>query len=118
MRNDEQVANKWLKQNGIAVKHMEKMDLCLQQAQMVATNLLTHHANWLNSEQRNLLTTYKKNIHIRARQNKACRAMAYKVLNLGKQLNRQLFRQHKVSNTNTDKSLCNKGQKHEVEYNG
>ena len=41
MRDYEKVANNWLKQNGIAVKHMEKMDLCLQQAQMVATNLLS-----------------------------------------------------------------------------
>lgn len=99
MRNDEQVANEWLKQNGIAVKHMEKMDLCLQQAQMVATNLLTHHAQWLNSDERNLLMTYIKTVQIRARQNKACRAIAYKVLNLGKQKNRQLFRQHRITNT-------------------
>lgn len=99
MRNDEQVANEWLKQNGIAVKHMDKMDLCLQQAQMVATNLLTHHANWLNSEQHSTLTTYIKTVQIRARQNKACRAMAYKVLNIGKQMNRELFKQHRITNT-------------------
>ena len=99
MRNDEQVANEWLKQNGIAVKHMDKMDLCLQQAQMVATNLLTHHANWLNSEQHSTLTTYITTEQIRARQNKACRAMAYKVLNIGKQMNRELFKQHRNTNT-------------------
>jgi len=100
MRNDEQVANDWLKQNGIAIKHMDKMDLCLQQAQMVATNLLKHHAEWLNSEERDLLSTYTKTVQIRARQNMACRAMAYKVMNLGKKLNRQLFRQYKTTNAN------------------
>ena len=100
MRNDEQVANNWLKKNGIAIKHMDKMDLCLQQAQMVATNLLKHHAEWLNSDERNLLTTYTKTVQIRARQNKACRAMAYTVLNLGKRKNRQLFRQYKATNAN------------------
>jgi predicted phosphoadenosine phosphosulfate sulfurtransferase len=100
MRNEEQVANDWLKQNGIAIKHMDKMDLCLQQAQMVATNLLKHHAEWLSSEERNLLTTYIKTVHIRARQNKACRAIAYKVLNLGKRMNRMLFRQFKATNAN------------------
>jgi hypothetical protein len=99
MRNDEQVANKWLKQNGIAVKHMEKMDLCLQQAQMVATNLLTHHASWLNSDEHALLTTYTKTVQIKVRQNKACRAMAYKVLNLGKRKNRELFKQYRITNT-------------------
>jgi hypothetical protein len=98
MRKDEQLANDWLKQNGIAIKHMDKMDLCLQQAQMVATNLLKHHANWLDSEQLNLLTTYTKIVQIKSKQNMACRAMAYKVMNLGKKLNRQLFRQHKTAN--------------------
>jgi len=103
MRNDEQVANDWLKQNGIAIKHMDKMDLCLQQAQMVATNLLKHHAQWLSSKELALLTTYTKTVHIKAKQNGACRAMAYKVLNLGKRMNRKLFRQHKA--TNADKLL-------------
>jgi hypothetical protein len=88
MRDDEQIANDWLKQNGIAVKRLLKCDLLLQQAQMVATNLIAHHANWLNSEQRNLLTTYTKT----SKQNKAA---AFKVLNIGKQLNRELFRQNK-----------------------
>lgn len=94
MRNDEKVTNEWLKQNGIAIKHMDKMDLCLQQAQMVATNLLKHHANWLKSDELNLLTTYTKIVQIKSKQNGACRAMAYKVLNLGKRLNRKLFRQN------------------------
>ena len=40
MRDNEKIANDWLKQNGIAIKHMDKMDLCLQQAQMVATNAI------------------------------------------------------------------------------
>ena len=100
MRNDEQAANDWLKQNGIAIKHIDKMDLCLQQAQMIATNLLKHHAEWLNSDERNLLSTYTKTVQIRARQNKACRAMAYKVLNLGKRLNRKLFRQNNTIDAN------------------
>ena len=88
MRNKEQVANNWLKDNGIAVKQLLKCDLLLQQAQMVATNLITHHANWLNSEQLNLLTTYKKT-------KKQTKASAYKVLHLGKKLNRQLFKEYK-----------------------
>lgn len=100
MRNDEQVANEWLKQNGIAIKRMDKMDLCLQQAQMVATNLLKHHAECLNSDERDLLSTYTKTVQIRSRQNMACRAMAYKALNLGKRTNRKLFRQYKATNAN------------------
>ena len=100
MRDNEKIANDWLKQNGIAIKHMDRMDLCLQQAQMVATNLLEQHSEWLNSDERDLLSTYTKTVQIRARQNRACRAMAYKVLNLGKRKNRQLFRQYKATNAN------------------
>ena len=88
MRNEEQIANDWLKQNGIAVKQLLKCDLLLQQAQIVATNLLTHHANWLNSEQRNLLSTYTKST-------KQTKSTAFEVLNIGKKLNRQLFRENK-----------------------
>jgi len=88
MRNDEQVANDWLKQNGIAVKHLLKCDLLLQQAQIIATNLITHHALWLNSDEHKLLTTYTQS------QNQT-KTQAYKVLNLGKQFNRKLFRLNK-----------------------
>lgn len=88
MRNDEQVANDWLKQNGIAVKQLLKYDLLLQQAQMVATNLITHHALWLNSDEHILLTTYTKS-------HNQTKAQAYKVLNLGKRFNRKLFRLNK-----------------------
>jgi len=100
MRKDDDLANKWLKQNGIAVKGLEKMDLCLQQAQMVATNLLNHHAKWLKIDEYTLLTTYTKTVRLKSNQNKAYRATAYKVLNVGKRINRQLFRQHKISNAN------------------
>lgn len=100
MRNGDDLANKWLKQNGLAVKGLEKMDLCLQQAQMVATNLLNHHAKWLNIDEYRLLTTYTKTVRIKSKQNKAYRATAYKVLNVGKRINRQLFRQHKTTNAN------------------
>ena len=79
MRNDEQVANDWLKQNGIAVKQLLKCDLLLQQAQMVATNLITHHALWLNSDEYTLLISYTK-----THPNKQTKSQAYKVLNLGK----------------------------------
>ncbi len=100
MRHDDDLANKWLNQNGITVKGLEKMDLCLQQAQMVATNLLNHHAKWLNIDEYTLLTTYTKTVRLKSNQNMAYRATAYKVLNVGKRINRQLFRQHKISNAN------------------
>lgn len=100
MRNDEQIANNWLKQNGIASKQLLKCNLLQQQAQMVATNLITHHANWLNSDEHLLLTAYTK-----SKANTQTTAQAYKVLNIGKRLNRTLFRKHRQSNTNANKSL-------------
>jgi hypothetical protein len=100
MRNDDDLANKWLKQNGVAVKGLDKMDLCLQQAQIVATNLLNYHAKWLSLDEYTLLTTYKKTVRIKSNQNMAYRATAYKVLNVGKRINRQLFRQYKATNAN------------------
>lgn len=90
MEKREKIANTWLKQNGISVDQLLKTDLLLQQAQIVATNLIMHHHKSLSNSQHQLLTDYTKST-------KQTFNNAYKVLNLGKKINRQLF---KASNAN------------------
>jgi hypothetical protein len=93
MKKDEKIANVWLKQNGIAVDQLLKTDLLLQQAQIVATNLIKHHQKSLSNIQYQLLTDYTKST-------KQTSNNAYQVLNLGKKINRQLFKE-----SNANKSL-------------
>ena len=93
MEKYEKIANVWLKQNGIAVDKLLKTDLLLQQAQIVATNLIKHHQKSLSNIQYQLLTDYTKST-------KQTSNNAYQVLNLGKKINRQLFKE-----SNANKSL-------------
>jgi hypothetical protein len=86
MKKDEKIANAWLKQNGIAVDQLLKTDLLSQQAQIVATNLIKHHHKSLSNTQYQLLSTFKQSA-------KQTPSKAYQVLNLGKKINRQLFKQ-------------------------
>jgi hypothetical protein len=93
MEKHEKIANAWLKQNGIAVDKLLRTDLLLQQAQIVATNLIKHHYKSLSNIQYQLLTDYTKST-------KQTSNNAYQVLNLGKKINRQLFKE-----SNANKSL-------------
>ena len=86
MKKDEKIANTWLKQNGIAVDQLLKTDLLSQQAQIVATNLIKHHHKSLSNTQYQLLSNFKQST-------KQTPNKAYQVLNLGKKMNRQLFKQ-------------------------
>ena len=90
MEKREKIANTWLNQNGIAVDQLLKTDLLLQQAQIVATNLIKHHYKSLSNTQHQLLTNYTKST-------KQTSNSAYQILNLGKKINRQSF---KTSNAN------------------
>jgi hypothetical protein len=93
MKKDEKIANAWLKQNGIAVDQLLKTDLLSQQAQIVATNLIKHDQKSLSNIQYQLLNDYTKST-------KQTSNNAYQVLNLGKKINRQLFKE-----SNANKSL-------------
>lgn len=60
----EKAANEWLAENGLCAKLLLKLELEIQQAQLVAHNLLKHHTTLLNEQQlltlknsSNLLTT-------------------------------------------------------------
>lgn len=88
MEKREKIANTWLKQNGIAVDQLLKTDLLLQQAQIVTTNLIKHHQKSLSNTQYQLLTDFTKST-------KQTSNNAYQVLNLGKKINRQLFKASK-----------------------
>jgi len=93
----EKPANEWLAENGLCSSLLLKTELLIQQAQIVAHNLIKHHTKLLTEDQITLLKKYLKasshyNTRIRI-QNKH----AYKVMNIGTAINRKLFKLNRQS---------------------
>lgn len=95
----EKPANEWLAENGLCAKQLLNTELMIQQAQIVAHNLIKHHQNFLTETQISLLKNYLKqashyNTRIRLR-----KQHAYKILNTGTAINRKIFKQLKQINS-------------------
>jgi hypothetical protein len=88
---DKQTAE-WLKQNGMDEKSFTVIDLPFLQAQQVAFALMKYHAALLNEEQTDLLTTYLEDIKHKTKRKIVTKTRVYKVLNLGRKINRQVFK--------------------------
>ena len=97
----EKLTASWVKQNGMNFKQFDKVDLLLIRAQQTAHNLLKLHSTLLTSEQTTTLNDYLIQINNKKLQKKLTDKKAYAVLNIGKQINRQLFKRYKAA----DKSL-------------
>ena len=91
---DKLTAN-WLKQSGMDEKSFTVIELPFLQAQQVAHCLLKFHAALLNEEQTDLLNTYINDIKHKANRKTLTKTKVYRVLNLGKQINRQIFKAYK-----------------------
>lgn len=91
----EKLTSDWLKQNGMDEKSFTVIELPFLQAQQVANALLKFHTALLNEEETDLLNTYINDIKHKARRNKINKTRVYRILNLGKQINRQIFKAYK-----------------------
>jgi len=89
----------WLKQNGISPEHFAETKIYLLQAQKVATNLLKNHAKLLEQNQAHALNNYLQAMTNKKKRNKLTKAQAYKVMNIGTQANRKLFKKHRQLNS-------------------
>ena len=91
----EKLTSDWLKQNGMDEKSFTVIELPFLQAQQVAFALMKHHADLLDEEQTAFVSGYLADIKHQAKRKKLTKKIAYRVLNLGKQINRQLFKAYK-----------------------
>ena len=85
----------WLKDNGLREKQFVKVDLLFVKAEQIAHNLLKHDAALLNPAQ---TTTLQKYLN-KAKQKTVTNKQAYTVMKIGKQINRQLFKAFKATNS-------------------
>ena len=91
----EKPANEWLAENGLCAELLLKLELVIQQAQIVAHNLLKNHSQLLTDTQTQIIKKYlKASSHYNTRV-RIQKRQAYKILNIGKSINRKLFKQNR-----------------------
>ena len=90
-RKDARITDKWIKSTGLHTATFNNIDSKLLQAQQTAHTLLTQHLNLLTTEQIKTIRNFKRKIGNTQLCSKLKPEVAYKVLNIGTKINRQLF---------------------------
>lgn len=91
----EKQTDNWLRQNGIDPNKLNELDIELLQAQMIATNLLKHHAKLLGQNEAASLNNFLQAIRNGKKRRKLTLKTCYKVMNIGTAVNRKLFKSHR-----------------------
>ena len=94
-KQHEKMTETWLKENGLKVKTFHSSPLEQVQAASVAHHLLTDFPHLLNEAQTEALKKYSEVFNNKRLRKKITQTQAYRVLNIGKKVNRKLFRQHR-----------------------
>ena len=89
-------ADNWIEQNGMNCKYFAALPLVVVQAQKTAHNIITYHLALLTSEQALLLNQYLQTMKNEKKRAKITQAQCYTVMNIGKSVNRKLFKAHKT----------------------
>ena len=92
---DEQLANDWLKENGITNRLFNEAQVFQLQAYKTATNILKHNVELLKTNEYEQLTSYCKRMLNSRQRNSITKRNTYQILNIGTRINRQLFRQYR-----------------------
>jgi len=92
---DEQLANNWLKENGITNRLFNETQVFQLQAYKTATNILRHNVELLKTNEYEQLTSYCKRMLNSRQRNSITTRNTYQILNIGTRINRQLFRQYR-----------------------
>lgn len=96
-QNDRQ-REKWQKQNGLNDTTFVTLPLILVQAQVIATNILKTGSDYLDQNQASSLNNFLLALRCSGKRRKLKEADAYKVMNIGKQVHRKMFKAHKAIN--------------------
>ena len=94
---DTQQTDRWIKSQGLSIEAFAKMDMILLQAQQIAHNCLKHHGSLLTYSEAQALNQFLQHLNKTATRGTIKPAQAYKVMNIGKSLNRRVFKQYKHS---------------------
>ena len=97
---DTATADKWIATQHITQTQFSDMDLVtdLLRAKQIASNLLKHHSKLLEQNQAHLLNNFLRAMSNGKQSKNLKLAQAYKVMNIGAQINRKLFKANRSSN--------------------
>jgi hypothetical protein len=93
--NTDKQINKWARENGISPKQLFVDDLSLLHAIKIATNLLKHDARYLTMTHIKKLNDFLQAASSRER-HKITSRQCFAIMNIGKQINRKLFKEFKA----------------------
>ena len=89
---------KWQSQNGLDDKGFVTLPLIFVQAQVIATNILKAGGDYLGQNQAATLNNFLLALRCSGKGTKLKEADAYRVMNIGKQVHRKMFKSHKAIN--------------------
>ena len=95
MKNTDKLINKWSKEIGIHPNQLFVDDIDLLRAISIATNLLKHDFRLLEYEQIQTLQAFLQAANGKDRK-KITQKDCFKIMNIGKKINRKLFKQVKT----------------------
>lgn len=95
MTHADQLTDEWLRGNGINPKSFATTKIKQLQAQAAASNLLKHHGNLLAANQTTKLRKFLRAMESKNTRSKITNGQCYGVLNMAKQINRQVFKAYK-----------------------
>ena len=100
MKNADKTTNTnyWLKQNGLKPELLTALDIELLQAQKIAHNLLKYHASLLGHNQAETLNNFLNAMSFGSKRKKITKRTCYRVMNIGTEVNRKVFKQHRQLN--------------------
>lgn len=88
-------ANQWMQSQGYSAESFAGLDVIYLQAQRIAYNCLKHHGRMLTASEAQTLNNFLQALENKAKRRRLKPAQAYKIMNIGKRINRQLFKQHR-----------------------
>ena len=94
-KKDSALTSDWLRDNDFDNPYFNQTDIKILQAQKTAQILLTQHLNLLTTEQISQIKIFQNKTSKSKLLKKLKPNAAYPVLNIGRKINRQLFKQYK-----------------------
>lgn len=95
---DDWLRTKWQNQNGLDDSDFVTLPLIFVQAQIIATNILKAGRGYLEQNQAASLNNFLKALRNGSKRKKLKEADAYRVMNIGKQVHRKMFKAYKAIN--------------------
>ncbi len=89
------MTEEWLKENGLKVKTFHSLPLEQVQAASTAHHLLEDFSHLLTETQEEVLKQFSKAFNNKRLRKSITKAQSYRILNIGKKINRKLFRQYR-----------------------